>query len=48
MTGVYSEEIINMFLLGQVSGLVENFNVAIFSDTVNVINVQLYMMVRLD
>ena len=36
MTGVYSEEIINMFLLGQVSGLVENFNIEIYSATITV------------
>ena len=36
MTGVYSEEIINMFLLGQVFGLVENFNIEIYSATITV------------
>ena len=34
-----------MFLAGQVSGLVENLNIWIFSDTINVINVKLCMMV---
>ena len=29
-----------MFLIGHVSGLVENFNIGIFSDTINVINVK--------
>ena len=45
MTGVYSREIIYMFFMGQVSGLVENFNIGIYSDTINVINVKLCMMV---
>ena len=40
-----SREIIDMFLVGQVSGLVENFNIGIFSDTINGINVKLCMMV---
>ena len=31
-SGVYSREIINMLLVCQVSGLVENFNIGIFSD----------------
>ena len=42
---MYSREVINMFLVGQVSGLVENFNIGIFSDTINVINIKLSMMV---
>ena len=46
-SGMYSREEINMFLVGQVSGLVENFNIGIFSDTINVINVQLCIMVLL-
>ena len=33
-----------MFLIGQVSGLVRNFNIGIYSDTINVINVKLCMM----
>ena len=37
-----------MFLVCQVSGLVENFNTGIFSDTINVINVKLCMMVVLN
>ena len=45
VTGVCSREIIHMFLVGQVSGLVENFNIGIFSDTMNVTNVKLYMVV---
>ena len=44
---VYSREIINMLLVGQVSGLVENFNIGIFSDTINMINVKLCFMVLL-
>ena len=35
---VYLREIINMFLVSQVSGLVKNVNIGIFSDTINVIN----------
>ena len=42
---MYSREIINVFLVGQVSGLVENLNIGIFSDTINVINVKFCMMV---
>ena len=45
--GVYSREIINMFLLSQVSGLVEIINTWIFSDTINVVNVKLCMMILL-
>ena len=41
---VYSSEIINMFLVSQVSGLVENLNIGIYSDT---INVNLCMMILL-
>ena len=33
-----------MFLVGQVPGLVENFNNGISSDTIDVINVKLCMM----
>ena len=47
VTGVYSREIINMFLVGPVSGLVKNFNSGIYSDTINVVNVNLCMMVLL-
>ena len=36
-SGVYSGEIINMFFMGQVCGLVENFNVWIFSSFISVI-----------
>ena len=38
---------INMFFIGQVFGLVENFNIGTYSDTINVINVKLCMMVLL-
>ena len=44
-TSLCSRQIINMFLVRQISGLVENLNIGIFSDTVNVINVNLCMMV---
>ena len=33
-----------MFMVGQVSGLAKNFNIWIFSDTINVIIVKLCMM----
>ena len=45
--GVYSREMINMFFVSQVSGLVENLNIAIYSDNINVINIKLCMMVLL-
>ena len=34
----------NMFLVGQASGLVENFNIGIYSDIITVINAKLCMM----
>ena len=37
----------NMFLIGQVSALVQNINIEIYPDTINVINIKLYMMVLL-
>ena len=42
---VYLVDIINMFLVSQVFQLVQIFYNGIFSDTVNVINVRLHMMV---
>ena len=36
-----------MFLVGKVSGLVENFNCGVFLDTVNVIYVRICLMVLL-
>ena len=36
-----------MFFAGQVSGLLENFNIKIYPDTINVINVNLCMMLVL-
>ena len=47
VTGVYSREIINMFFVVQVSGLVENFNIGIYSGTINEINAKVCMMVLL-
>ena len=41
---ILSRDIINMFLVGQMSGFVKNFNIGIFSDTINVLNVTLCMM----
>ena len=40
---VFAREIINIFLVGQVSGLVANINTGIFSDAINVINVKLHI-----
>ena len=36
-----------MFLVGQVSWLVENFNIGIYSDSTNVTNVKLRLLVSL-
>ena len=36
-----------MFLVGQVSGPVQNLNIEIFSDSLNVINVEVGMMLLL-
>ena len=36
-----------MFLVGQVFGLVENFNIWIYSDNINVIKVKVCMMMLL-
>ena len=36
-----------MVLIGQVPGLVKNFNIGIFSNTINVINVKL-MVLRIE
>ena len=41
VTGVYSTETTKMFLVDQVSGLVENSHTGIYSDTIYVINVKL-------
>ena len=41
----YPREIINMFLVSQVSGLAKNFDIKIFSDMINVTNVKLGKMV---
>ena len=42
-----SRQLVNMLLVGQASGLVENFSIRIFPDTINVKNVKLCMMVLL-
>ena len=44
---MYSRKIINIFSICEVSRLVENFNTGIDSDTINVINVKLCMIVIL-
>ena len=36
VTLVCTREIIHMFLVGQMSGLVDNFDIAIFLDTINI------------
>ena len=46
-SGVYSTEIINMFFVRQVSGLIKNFNIGIYSDTINVIIIKPRMRVLL-
>ena len=46
-SGVYLRNIIHLFLVNQVSGLVENLNTGIFSDSMNVINLELCTMVLL-
>ena len=47
VTLVYSRGRIKTFFIGQESGLVENLNIEIDSDTINVINVKLCMTVLL-
>ena len=42
---MYSRAIIKMFFVGQGSGLVRNVNMGIYSDTINMINVKLCMIV---
>ena len=37
----------NVFFINEVSGLVENFNIEIYLDTINAMNVKLCMMVLL-
>ena len=46
-SGVYSREIINMFFISQMSQFVKKFKIGIYSDTINVINVKLGIMVLL-
>ena len=46
-SGVFSREMINMFSVGQVSGLVKIFIIGIYSDTMTVVNIKLCMMVLL-
>ena len=44
---MYSREMINMFLVSQVSGLVKRENTGVYSGAINVINVRLCMIVLL-
>ena len=46
-TDVYSREIINKVLVRQVSELVKNYNIRIWSYAVTVVNVKLCLMVPL-
>ena len=46
-SGEYSREINSMFFVGQVSGLVENFSIGIYSNNINLINVKLCVMLLL-
>ena len=46
-SGLFSWEIMNTFFVGQVSELVKNLNIGIYSDIITVINVKLCMMVVL-
>ena len=45
VTVVCPSEIIYIFLVDQLSGFVENFNIGIFSDTIIVIKIKLCMMI---
>ena len=47
VTDGYAREMINMFLISQVSWLVEKLEPGFFSDTINVIDVKLCMVVLL-
>ena len=44
---MYSREIINIFFVGQVSGLVESFNTGIYSDTINVKFCMIVLLIEL-
>ena len=44
---MYAREIVNMFLVGQVSELFVNFNNGIYSNSINMITVILCLMVLL-
>ena len=44
---LYSRETITMFFISQVSGLVENFNIWVYSDTIDMMNAKIFMMVPL-
>ena len=47
VNGVHSREIISMFFFSQMSGLFKNFNIGIYSNTIDVKNVKLYLLVIL-
>ena len=47
VTSVYSRKIISILFIGKVSGLFKTVNIGIHSDTINVINVKLCMVVLL-
>ena len=44
-SGVCSREIVYMYLVSQVSGLVKKIAIGLFSDTMNVIDIKLWMVV---
>ena len=44
---MYSREIVNFFSSVKCLGLSKTFNIGIFSDSINVVNVKLCMMVQL-
>ena len=46
-SGLYSRKIINMHFIDQMSGLVKNLNIGIYSDAIDVTSVKLCMMVQL-
>ena len=45
---MYSREIIGMFTVSQESGLVKDFDIGIYSDTLNAISVTLFMVLLIE
>ena len=48
VTDMYSREIIGMFTVSQESGLVKDFDIGIYSDTLNAISVTLFMVLLIE